>query len=212
MKNKTVYMYVFDTMADWEWGYVTAELKTGRFFKKDVLPFTVKTFSLTKETIVTIGGVRIIPDIYVEEIVSEDCALLLLPGGETWLDPMHAPVIEIVKNFLVGGIPVAAICGATIALAAAGILDQYLHTSNDLSFLKAVCPQYKGEKNYQSDSAVTDRNLISAGGVAPLELAYHILKKLAVCSDETLDSWYKLNKLQDSQYFYKLMQSLQSGI
>lgn len=31
----TVYIYVLDTLADWELGYVTAELNSGRFFKKD---------------------------------------------------------------------------------------------------------------------------------------------------------------------------------
>ena len=31
----TVYVYVLDTLADWELGYVTAELNSGRFFKKD---------------------------------------------------------------------------------------------------------------------------------------------------------------------------------
>lgn len=32
--NNTVYLYVFDTMADWEIGYVTAELKSGRYYKR----------------------------------------------------------------------------------------------------------------------------------------------------------------------------------
>ena len=30
-----IYVYVLDTLADWELGYVTAELNSGRFFKKD---------------------------------------------------------------------------------------------------------------------------------------------------------------------------------
>lgn len=31
--NNTVYLYVFDTMADWEIGYVTAELKSEDIIK-----------------------------------------------------------------------------------------------------------------------------------------------------------------------------------
>ena len=31
----TVYVYALDTLADWELGYVIAELNSGRFFKKD---------------------------------------------------------------------------------------------------------------------------------------------------------------------------------
>lgn len=32
--NSTVYLYVFDTMADWEIGYLTAELNSGRYYKR----------------------------------------------------------------------------------------------------------------------------------------------------------------------------------
>jgi len=209
MSKNTVYMYILDTMADWEWGYVTAELKTGRFFKKGIPPFTIKTFALTKEPIATMGGLRIIPDLGVDEIGPQDCALLLLPGGETWLESTHAIVLEKAKEFLACGIPVAAICGATMALAAAGVLDTYRHTSNDLPYLKKVCPDYKGEENYRFESAVSDGNLITAGGMAPLELAYQVFKKLSVFSDETLDCWYNIHKLQDPQYFYKLLKSLE---
>ena len=30
--NYTVYLYVFDTMSDWEIGYLTAELNSGRYY------------------------------------------------------------------------------------------------------------------------------------------------------------------------------------
>ena len=30
----TIYVYVLDTLADWELGYVTAELNSGRFFRR----------------------------------------------------------------------------------------------------------------------------------------------------------------------------------
>lgn len=29
----TIYVYILDTLADWELGYVTSELNSGRFFK-----------------------------------------------------------------------------------------------------------------------------------------------------------------------------------
>lgn len=208
MSKNTIFMYVLDTMADWEWGYVTAELKTGRFFKKGISAFTIKTVSLSKEPITTMGGLRIIPDLSVDEINSQDCALLLLPGGQTWMDPQHAPILEKAKFFLDSGIPVAAICGATMALASSGILDKYRHTSNDLAYLKMECPNYHGEENFEFQSAVTDGDLVTASGTAPIELAYQVFKRLDVFSNETLDCWYQLHKRQDPQYFYKLMNSL----
>ena len=42
MKN-IVYLYVFDTMADWEIGYLMPEINLGRYYKKGVLPLKVVT-------------------------------------------------------------------------------------------------------------------------------------------------------------------------
>lgn len=41
-----------------------------------------------------------------------------------------------------------------------------------------VCPNYKGEQLYKMEPAVCDENLITASGVAPLEFAMEVLKKL----------------------------------
>ena len=42
----TVYVYVMDTMADWEIGYCLAELHSKRFFRKDASDISVKTVAL----------------------------------------------------------------------------------------------------------------------------------------------------------------------
>ena len=44
----TIYVYVLDTLADWEIGYVTAELKSGRFFKEDAPSVSVSYTHLQK--------------------------------------------------------------------------------------------------------------------------------------------------------------------
>ena len=43
----TVYVYVMDTMADWEIGYCLAELHSKRFFRKDAREISVKTVSFS---------------------------------------------------------------------------------------------------------------------------------------------------------------------
>lgn len=45
----TVYVYVMDTLADWEIGYVTAELHSWRFFKADAPEVCVKTVGRTMD-------------------------------------------------------------------------------------------------------------------------------------------------------------------
>jgi len=207
--NNTIYLYVFDTMADWEIGYLTAELHSGRYFKKGRLPLKLVTVSSTKNPIVTMGGLRVIPDINIEECILEDTAALILPGGNTWAESIHNPIIKMAERCLMGDTLVAAICGATMALAESGMLNNRWHTSNDLGYLKMMCPNYAGEQYYKQEPAVTDGDLITAPGIAPLEFAVQILKKLDVFSEQTLNAWYNLYKTHETKYFYELMNSMQ---
>ncbi|WP_025683800.1 type 1 glutamine amidotransferase family protein [Paenibacillus maysiensis] len=207
--NNTVYLYVFDTMADWEIGYLTAELNSGRYYKKGLAPSKIVTVGIEKIPVTTMGGLKILPDIKLDECSLESTDALILPGGDTWTETIHQPILKIVEGCLKEGILVAAICGATMGLAQTGLLNSRWHTSNDLEYLKMICPTYTGEKYYKMESAVTDGKLITASGTAPLEFSVHVLKALGVFSSKTLDAWYGLNKTQDSKYFYELMNSIQ---
>ncbi|HMI01647.1 MAG TPA: type 1 glutamine amidotransferase family protein [Pedobacter sp.] len=205
---KKIYLYLIDTLADWEPGYAIAELNSGRYFKKDAMRYAVKTVGLTKASVTSLGGIKMTPDYAINEIDGENAGLLLLPGADTWADAMHTPVFDLVKKFLKAGIPVGAICGATVGLANAGILDDRKHTSNDLEFLKQTCPGYKGSSNYVQAPAVSDRNLITATGLAPLEFAREIFEHLDVMEDKTLNAWYQLYTTREAKYFYELMESV----
>ncbi|MBF1721363.1 MULTISPECIES: type 1 glutamine amidotransferase family protein [Streptococcus] len=208
MKN-IVYLYVFDTMADWEIGYLMPEINLGRYYKKGVLPLKVVTVGITKTPITTMGGLKILPEIELNECSIDDVAALILPGGNTWTETIHTPIIRMAEKYLDKGIVVGAICGATIGLAGGGILDQRAHTSNELGYLKMFCPSYDGEKYYKQECVVTDGNLITASGTAPLQFAFHVLKILDVFLLDTLNSWYNLYKTQESKYFFDLMNSIQ---
>jgi putative intracellular protease/amidase len=205
MKNRKVYMYIFDTMSDWEVGYLTAELNTGRYFKKGLKPLKVTTVGIDKNPIITMGGLKILPEITIDECNIESNDVLILPGGDTWTSTVHEIVLEKTKEALVQGSVVAAICGATLGLAKKGLLDFRNHTSNDLEFLKMVIPSYYGEKYYKMESVVSDENLITASGIAPLEFTIQVLKVLDVFKEEALNSWLNLYKTNDSKYFFELM-------
>jgi len=203
--NKTVYVYVFDTMADWEIGFLSAELNSGRYFRSDASPVKVVTLGLEKNHITTMGGMRILPDIDLEECNIKETDALILPGGETWMDRMHQPILDLAKHCIDKDIIVAAICGATVSLAQNGSLDSRSHTSNDLGYLKMVCSNYAGEKHYKQELAITDKKLITASGIAPLEFSVQVLKALDVFSTKTLDAWYNLYRTHESKWFYELM-------
>lgn len=205
------YVYVLDTLADWELGYVTAELNSGRFFKKDAPGVSVKTVGISKEPVKTMGGLSIIPDCTLDELAADGESVLLLPGATTWDRPEHGAIIEKAGEFLSAGAVVCAICGATAALANAGLLDNRTHTSNGAGYLEMVSPGYKGQGFYVDQLSVADHNLITAGSTGALLWAKQIIERLNVFQPETLEAWYAYFSTGEAQHFFALMQSLSAG-
>ncbi len=206
-----VYVYILDTLADWELGYVTAELSSGRFFKKDAPCVSLKTVSCCKEPIRTMGGMTILPDCVIDDIAVSETSVLLLPGADTWNDPKHGAIIEKAGEFLSSGAAVCAICGATAALANTGLLDKRPHTSNGPGFLEMVSPGYKGQGFYIDEPSVADNNLITAGCTGALLWAKYIIAHLGVFASTTLEAWYEYFSTGKPEHFFAMMQSLPSG-
>lgn len=206
----TIYVYVMNTLADWEIGYVTAELNSKRFFKKDAPEVMVKTVSYSKEPIQTMGGMTIVPDCTVDDIVVEENNVIILPGGDTWNDPHHEAVLRKASEFLAVNAMVCAICGATVALANMGLLNNRPHTSNGQGFLEMFCPAYTGTEFYVDEPAVTDHNLITAGSTGGVLWAKQIIESLGVFQENALEAWYNYFSTGEAQYFFALMQATQS--
>lgn len=207
----TVYVYVLDTLADWELGYVISELNSGRFFKKGEQRVSLKTVSYSQETIKTMGGMTIVPDYLIEDIVVSETSVLLLPGANTWNDLKHVAIIEKASELLSIGATVCAICGATAALANFGLLDQRPHTSNGPGFLEMVSPGYKGQSFYVDEPSVADHNLITASSTGALLWAKQIIEHLGVFQSNTLEAWYEYFRTGEPEHFFALMQTLSSG-
>jgi putative intracellular protease/amidase len=202
---KPVHLYVLETYADWEPGYLLAELHTGRYLTGR-RSWPVHVVAANKRSVRSMGGMKVTPDISVKELAPDGTSLLILPGADTWTDKRHNSILEVAATFLSRGVPVAAICGATIAMGEAGMLDDRPHTSNDLGALKAMAPNYKGEQHYQSVPVVRDGSLITASGVAPVHFAAATLRMLDAMSDEVADAWLELNTTQEPEHFFTLMQ------
>lgn len=206
----TIYVYVLDTLADWELGHVTSELNSGRFFKKGAPRVSLKTVSCSKEPISTMGGLTIVPDCLINDIAVSKTSVLLLPGADTWNDPKHEAIIEKAREFLSLGATVCAICGATAALANFGLLDKRPHTSNGAGFLEMVSSCYKGQSYYMDKPSVADNNLITASSTGALLWAKQIIERLGVFETNTLEAWYAYFSTGKPEHFFALMQTLPS--
>ena len=204
------YLYVLNTLADWEIGYITAELNSGRFLDQTQKPITLLKIGTTLEPITTMGGMMITPEESIDNILFHEGDLLLLLGADTWLEDANQKIVELVSELLNTNVIVAAICGATIALAKHGILNKRHHTSNGKELLTMMCPEYSGEEYYVSQPAVTDENLITASGLASLDFSYKVFKRTHVMKPDTLEAWYQLYTTREPRFFHALMESLNS--
>jgi len=201
-----VFLYVLDTLADWEISQLIAEINSGRYLKKGIEKPQIIKVGNNLTPIKTMGGIDITPDIDVYNINPVKDDLIILPGADTWQNGSNQKIIDKIKENQ--DIIVAAICGATAALADNSILDNRKHTSNGKEFLKMFCKNYKGEDNYENIPVVIDKNLITASGFASLEFAYEVIKKVNVMESETLEAWYGLYSTKEPKYFFELMNSL----
>jgi putative intracellular protease/amidase len=201
-EHTTVHLAVYDTLADWEVGYVTAHINN-EAWQQTPGRYKIQTVSAGLEPVTTAGGLRVLPDSLLAELKPTDSAMLILPGNDLWPTDAYKPYVDKAREFLDAGVPVAAICGATGALALAGLLDDRAHTSNAAAFLDSL--GYAGGQHYKEEHVVVDRDLITAGATAPVEFARAIFERLELYKAPVLDSWYKLYGKQDPAGFYELM-------
>lgn len=197
-------LFVFDGLSDWEPAYALAGVNNPQF-QREPGRYRVRTVALRRECVTTMGGVRIEPDLTVDGVSPTESGMLILPGGAAWDMGGNQDVLATVGSFLAAGVPVAAICGATIGLAAAGHLDHCRHTSNAREYLAST--GYRGAELYEDSPAVTDGNLITASGTAPVDFASHIFRRLDLYTAPVLDAWYGLFKTGRPEYFGALMQA-----
>jgi putative intracellular protease/amidase len=204
MHQEIVHAFVFDTLSDWELAYAAVGI-SNPMFQQQPGRYALRTVGPSAEPVKTMGGITLLPDMSLEALAPTDSAMLILPGGEAWERGRHTEAVEMAARFLEAGVPVAAICGATAALARAGLLDTRRHTSNAREYLAGT--GYQGAAFYQDELAVTDDLLITASGLAPLDFAYQIFKRLEVYNERTLEAWHRLFKTGDPAYYQTLMES-----
>jgi putative intracellular protease/amidase len=184
LSMKTAYVAVYETLADWEIGHLTVELRTGRFTG---VPWTVVTVGESLEPVVTMGGLRVVPDVTIADVEPDAGDLLVLAGSGLWDNGGGDAFAKLATRFLEASVPVAAICGATAGLAQAGLLDERKHTSAAREYLQAT--GYQGADNYVDERAVIGGDLVTAGPDSPVQFARAVLQRLELADARKLDAY-----------------------
>ncbi|MBD3274989.1 MAG: glutamine amidotransferase [Candidatus Marinimicrobia bacterium] len=185
--RKKIFVFLFDGFSDWEISYLTPEINKSE-------QFDLEYFSTNGKLITSMGGLQIKPTHSLSDLRIEAIDMLVLPGGTAWESGEISGLEKITKSLFEDGKPIAAICAATTFLGQLGLLNDLKHTSNDLNYLKRIAPYYSGETNYQNSLAITDKNIITANGIAPIEFAREIFKKTALYTNENIEIWFQLFK------------------
>jgi len=186
--EQSVHVLVFDGLADWEPALALAALRDAGI--------PVKTVGFTRDPVTTAAGLRIVPDLAWDELDPAQIKLLLLAGGDGW-QANEYPVKafeERLKSLLDAKIPVAAACGATVALARAGVFEGRAHTSNSQTWLTGIVPDYAGRELYRDELAVREDGLITATGAAPVDFAREVITELSAMPQEKIGPWFTLFK------------------
>lgn len=188
--RKTILFVILQQYADWEAAYITSAitmLGQGQY--------EIKTVSLSKDAVQSIGGFRVLPDYDIASIPKDYEAVVLI-GGMTWRNENAQQVKTLVEDCYQNGKVLGGICDASAFLGTVGVLNDVIHTSNDLNDLKQWAGSiYTGETKYIAKQAVRDKNVITANGTATMEFAKEILLALNVASEEKIVEWYNLHKL-----------------
>ena len=191
--DKKAHLLVFDGLADWEPTLAICELNQKSSDKQT--RYDVVTVGFTAKPVVSMGGLKILPEIALADLHPEKSAILIVPGGNRWESQPDGPLTDVLRSFHHSGVPIAAICGATLAFARAGLLRGLRHTSNMPGYIPYFVPEYKEQALYVDQLAVSDGNIITASGVGQIEFAYEIIKLLGVYNDRNLAVWFDLYKL-----------------
>lgn len=187
---KKIMFVILEQYADWEAAYLSSAI-----YMLGQDKFEVKTVSLTKDIVTSIGGFRTVPD-YDIHSVPEDYEAVILIGGMTWRNENAQQVKMLVEKCVENGKVLGGICDAFAFLGTVGVLNNVNHTSNDLNDLKQWAGSaYTGEEKYIKKQTVCDKNIVTANGTAALEFAREVMLTLKIAEENKIIEWYNFHKL-----------------
>lgn len=185
---RTIALYTTETMADWEYAYLTTQIADAEGLKPRRFRLLLVGDGL--EPVHTLGNLPLAPEVDLGALdalaADGSLAALVIPGGNHYAAG-HERLIKAVGHLVDKEIPVAAICGATLLLARAGFLDERRHTSNAASYLEAS--GYRGGAHYVEAPLVTDRGVTTASSIHAIPFTAEVMRITNLVPDVMVDSW-----------------------
>jgi putative intracellular protease/amidase len=181
------YVLVFDGLADWEPALALCELRKSGSYE-------VLAAGASRQTVVTMAGLKVLPDVCLDEIDPGQTAILILPGGDRWEDGPNQAVDELLERLHAHEVLIGALCAATLEIARAGLTTGVRHTSNSKRYLKTKVPSYRDEGFYVDELAVTENKIITASGLGSVEFAREVIRQLGIYNQADTELWFDMFK------------------
>lgn len=184
----TVYFLVFDGYADWEAALALCEIRRPGDWR-------IVTVGFSSRPVISMGGLRVMPELTLDRIDLSRAALLVLPGGHVWQRGEGAEAMDAAERVHAAGGTVAAVSSAVLALARHGLLARSRHTGNFTGFVGGHGAPYDGSAKYDPDAlAVSDGGFITASSLGSVEFAHEVIRALDLYSGSDREHWYRLFK------------------
>lgn len=181
------YLLVFDGLVDWEPAHAFCQIrKSGKF--------EVVTAGFSRQVVTSMAGLKILPDVTIDDVDPKTTAFFMLPGGEMWQEKSREVLHPLLHRLHDQNVLLGAICAATLEIARAGLTRGIRHTSNTRSYLKAMVPTYEDDAFYVDELAVADHNLITASGLGSIEFAREVIRYLGLFNDADAALWFDMFK------------------
>lgn len=199
---KKIIFLILDEFADWE----TAFLSTALNEKHITQNYSVSYASIDKDIKISMGNLKVLPDMTLEEISESNADGLILIGGKTWRNQSfetNYAIIELVKKFKNNPDKVVgAICDAAYFLATNGLLNDCKHTANSLDEIEQS-ENYTNSKNFVDSESVIDKNIITARGDSPVHFAKNVMTALGDIPQKNIQFFYDIYTIGFKKAFEK---------
>jgi putative intracellular protease/amidase len=167
----TLLAILTENFADWELGPLAAAAR-------GYCDIEVVTAAPEGRPVTSMGGLRVMPDMAIDEIALSEIDALIVIGGSVWDVPEAPNLSALLNDAHRQGKLIGAICGGTRPLAASSLLDSIPHTSNDSSYLADV-EGYNGQSHFVASAATLKcGRIVTASGIAPISFMRTVITAL----------------------------------
>lgn len=163
--------------ADWEYAFLAGT--GGPYYGADI-----RFFAPEAGPVISMGGLTAQVPQGFDEVADWAPDAVIAVGGTIWETEQAPDISALLSQQHIKGTVIGGICGGTLALARAGLLNSVPHTSNALEFLQKNAEGYTGTDAYvDCPEAVSDNRIVTAAGTAPVSFTAEVYRAIGIPSD-----------------------------